>query len=161
MIRHVIVVDCPRPVMTSNDQRKWHYRQQAQAVSAMQQQILTAPETRLIAPQSDSIGIRVTWYPPNRIVRDHDALNPFMKAAQDALVKSGVLADDSSRHVAWGTTAIGPVDKTRPRIEVEIVPAAWCWVCDRTCPPPPVCGADCDTSPEAETADRMTREDHS
>lgn len=158
-----LVVDCDKPAMTSNEQRRWHWTKQRNAIKVMQLQIMNALSAHPIATQGDQIGIRVTWYPPNRIRRDHDALNPFRKAAQDALVQAGVIEDDDARFVAWGVTAIGAPDKARPRIEITLVPAAHCWVCNRDTTPPPsgICDQQCHTTnADHELADTFTREEH-
>lgn len=116
----LVIVDCLRPAMTSNEQRSWHWRKQHQAIAVMHRQVSDALSACPVATQTNPIAIRVTWYPPNRIRRDHDSLNPFLKAAQDVIVRAGIIPDDDSRWVTSGTTAIGPVDKARPRIEIWI-----------------------------------------
>lgn len=155
-------IDTDRPVMTSNDQRRWTWPQVRRAKQAMQLQVQAAAKQALVAPQDDQIALRVTWVPPNRIRRDADALGPFVKACLDQLVTMGILADDSREHVASVTTAIGAPDKARPRIEVTLVPADWCFVCERDTPPPSVCNQQCHaTNADNELADRYQREgDH-
>lgn len=58
------------------------------------------------------------WYEKNRR-RDCDNIAFAKKFIQDALVKSGVLIDDSQKYIT-GFTDYFFVDKGNPRIEVEI-----------------------------------------
>lgn len=117
---HVIVVPVRRPVMTANDQRRWHWTKVRKAKAMMQQQTWAYAKLARIPTLSAPIRLTVTWYPPDNIHRDHDALSPFLKAAQDALVEGGWIQDDNSAHVPSGATAIGPVDRDNPRIEITI-----------------------------------------
>ncbi|MGB3602737.1 MAG: hypothetical protein WBA38_04195 [Gordonia sp. (in: high G+C Gram-positive bacteria)] len=158
---HILTIPCRKPAMTSNEQRRWHWSKQSEAIKTMHWQVRAALSARPVARQSEPIAIRVTQYPPTRTARDHDSLNPFMKAAQDALVKAGIIADDTSAIVRRGTTEIGPVDRENPRIEIAIIPATYCFVCDQTAPPPPACGPNCHiTDADQELADRYAQEDH-
>lgn len=157
----VLTIPCRKPAMTSNEQRRWHWAKQAEAIKTMHWQVRAALSAHPVAPQTEQIAIRVTQYPPTRTARDHDSLNPFMKAAQDALVKAGILVDDTSAYVPRGTTAIGPVDRDNPRIELRLIPASYCWVCDRDTVPPEACGPMCHiTDADQELADRYAQEDH-
>ncbi|WP_442348584.1 RusA family crossover junction endodeoxyribonuclease [Gordonia sp. (in: high G+C Gram-positive bacteria)] len=143
MIPFSFTVPVARPVMTSNDQRAWTWPKVRQAKQAMALQVRGAARAAQIAPQTEQVAIRVTWYPKDRIRRDSDSLGPFVKAALDALVTMHILADDNRDHVASVTTAIGQPDKTNPRIVITIVPAQACWVCGDTKPPPESCGLEC------------------
>lgn len=58
------------------------------------------------------------WVEPNNR-RDADNIAFAKKFVQDALVKSGLLVDDSRKHVIGFTDAFA-TDKNFPRIEVEI-----------------------------------------
>ena len=69
------------------------------------------------------VVMRYTWYEPNRR-RDKDNVSSFgRKCIQDALVRAGVLQNDG-----WGEIDSFSdrffVDKKKPRVEVEIMPAA-------------------------------------
>jgi|SRR5690554_3723353 len=66
----------------------------------------------------DKVTLHYTWYEPNRR-RDLDNIASAHKFVQDALVTSGVLQGDGWRHVA-GFSDSFEVDKTYPRVEVEI-----------------------------------------
>jgi Holliday junction resolvase RusA-like endonuclease len=61
-----------------------------------------------------------TWYEPNR-KRDKDNIAFAKKFCQDALVKSGTLANDGWAEID-GFTDTFEVDKRRPRVEVKIIP---------------------------------------
>ncbi|MFT4088275.1 MAG: RusA family crossover junction endodeoxyribonuclease [Gordonia sp. (in: high G+C Gram-positive bacteria)] len=119
----LIVVDVPRPEMTANDQRRWHWSKVRTAKARMETHVRTAAKRAKVPRQHEPVDLAVTWFPPDRRHRDGDSLGPFVKAAQDALVKAGVLVDDDSRYVRRVSTAIGGTDRTRPRIEIRICPA--------------------------------------
>lgn len=67
------------------------------------------------------INLHVIWYEPNRR-RDVDNITFATKFVQDALVKSGILEDDSQKYIV-GVFHRVLVDKKNPRIEVELRPA--------------------------------------
>ena len=65
------------------------------------------------------VYMRYTWYEPNRR-RDKDNVSGYgRKVIQDTLVKGGWLRGDGWSHIS-GYSDDFRVDKTRPRIEVEI-----------------------------------------
>lgn len=64
--------------------------------------------------------ILITWYAPDKRVRDNDSLSEFCKAALDGLVKAGVLKDDNSDHVTMTSLAVTKSDTRNPRIEIRI-----------------------------------------
>lgn len=65
------------------------------------------------------VYMRYTWYEPNRR-RDKDNVSGYgRKIIQDALVKGGYLRNDGWNEIA-GFSDEFRVDKSRPRIEVEI-----------------------------------------
>lgn len=114
-----LVLDIPRPAMTANDQRRWHWTKVRKAKAQMQTLVWVAAKQARIAPYTVPVAVRVCWYTPNAIRRDTDALGPFLKAAQDGLVQAGVVVDDDSRHIRSATTVID-MDRERPRIEITI-----------------------------------------
>ena len=63
--------------------------------------------------------IAVTWFAPDKRVRDNDSLGPFLKATKDALVKCGVWPDDHFLWVTEDRLAI-KLDRANPRIEILI-----------------------------------------
>lgn len=65
------------------------------------------------------VYMRYTWYETNRR-RDKDNVSGYgRKVIQDALVKLGYLRGDGWAHIVGFSDAF-VVDKSRPRIEVEI-----------------------------------------
>lgn len=67
------------------------------------------------------INLFIIWYEPNRR-RDIDNVTFATKFIQDALVKAGILEDDSQKYIV-GVFHRVLVDKDNPRIEVELKPA--------------------------------------
>lgn len=67
------------------------------------------------------INLHVIWYEPNRR-RDVDNITFATKFIQDALVKFGILEDDSQKYIV-GVFHRVLVDKKNPRIEVELRPS--------------------------------------
>lgn len=68
------------------------------------------------------VVMRYTWYEPNRR-RDKDNVSSFgRKCIQDALVRVGVLKNDGWEQIDGFSDSFA-VDRARPRVEVEIVPA--------------------------------------
>ena len=68
---------------------------------------------------SKPVYMTYRWYEPNR-KRDLDNISSFgRKVIQDALVESGVLADDGCKHIK-GFSDEFYVDPCNPRIEVTI-----------------------------------------
>lgn len=67
------------------------------------------------------LNIYIIWYEPNRR-RDCDNITFATKFIQDALVKSGILEDDSQKYIVGVFHRI-LVDQENPRIEVELRPS--------------------------------------
>lgn len=66
------------------------------------------------------INLYIIWYEPNRR-RDIDNITFATKFIQDALVKAGILEDDSQKYIV-GVFHRVLVDRENPRIEVELRP---------------------------------------
>lgn len=64
------------------------------------------------------INLYIIWYEPNRR-RDIDNVTFATKFIQDALVKAGILEDDSQKYIV-GVFHRVLVDRDNPRIEVEL-----------------------------------------
>lgn len=114
-----LTIDIPRPPMTANDQRRWHWRKVARAKNEAETLVWAAARAARIPTLTAKQAISVTWYAPNAIRRDSDALSPFLKATLDALVKCGALVDDDHKHVRIDGLDI-QIDRTHPRIEITI-----------------------------------------
>lgn len=65
------------------------------------------------------IKLKITWYEPN-LRRDIDNIVFATKFIQDALVKTNVLKDDSQKYINKISHEV-LIDRTNPRIEVEII----------------------------------------
>ena len=71
---------------------------------------------------TEPVIMRYSWYEPNRR-RDKDNVSSFgRKCIQDALVRAGVLENDGWKEIDSFADRFF-VDKKRPRVEVEIMPA--------------------------------------
>ena len=115
---HTLTLPIPRPLLTTNQARSQHWRKAYRAKNETEQlrsALVLAPISTLTAPQT----VLVTWYAPDARRRDSDALDFTKKAILDALVKSGVLEDDSWKQVHSATTAI-VIDRDNPRIEITL-----------------------------------------
>lgn len=75
--------------------------------------------TKLARIDKYPVKLRIAWYEPNRR-RDVDNITFAIKFIQDALVKCGVLENDNQSHID-GVYHDVSVDKSNPRIEVEII----------------------------------------
>lgn len=115
---YVLSVDARKPPLTSNEQRRAHWRTVAKAKKEAAEPILWLVRQQNI-PQLDRVNVTVTWFAPDARRRDSDSLGPYVKAVLDALVESGVLKDDDSRYVLQ-TTMRTVIDREHPRIETRI-----------------------------------------
>ena len=71
-----------------------------------------------IKHHSEPVTLSIDWYEPNNR-RDLDNIQFGTKFIQDAMVKAGILTDDSRKYVV-GLEHHVFTDKENPRIEVEI-----------------------------------------
>lgn len=65
------------------------------------------------------IKLRITWYEKNKR-RDVDNITFATKFIQDALVKQGIIIDDSQKYINQLRHDV-KVDKEYPRIEVQLI----------------------------------------
>ena len=80
--------------------------------------ILNALSVSGINYQPEPISLHITWFEPNNR-RDLDNIQFGTKFIQDAMVKAGIIKDDSRKYVV-GLEHHVFTDKDNPRIEVEI-----------------------------------------
>jgi len=116
----VVSIPLTRPPMTANQQRRWHWRSVAGAKADTERLLYFLLRAQL--PRGLTLGpvhVTVTWFAPNARRRDPDALGPFVKAALDALVRGGYLADDDGTRVLAVEQRVR-VDRARPRIDIDI-----------------------------------------
>ncbi len=69
-------------------------------------------------PRYDTVDITIAWYEPN-MRRDIDNISAGQKFMLDALVKAGVIEDDSQKYVKSIKHQFY-VDKDNPRIELTL-----------------------------------------
>ena len=82
--------------------------------------IISAIIEQSVKPVKQPVWLRYTWYEATRR-RDHDNVAFAQKFVQDALVKAFVLEGDGWAHVT-GFAHRFDVDKSNPRVEIEIIP---------------------------------------
>lgn len=116
---HTIILPIPRPLLTTNQARSRHWRIAYRAKNETELLVRNALALAPIAPRTIPQTVSVTWFAPDARRRDSDALDFTKKAVLDALVKSGVLEDDSHKFVTSSTTAV-VIDRDDPRIEIAI-----------------------------------------
>lgn len=114
-----LVIPVKRPPMTSNEQRRWHWRTVYARKKLAEQLVFFAAKRARIGTLTVPQSISVTWYAPDARRRDSDALGPFLKASLDALVTAQVLRDDSAKFVTETRMRID-IDRTNPRIEIVL-----------------------------------------
>lgn len=76
-------------------------------------------QARLQKVSSFPAALKITWYEPNA-KRDVDNICFATKFIQDALVKEGIIPNDSQKYINKVEHEVS-VDKNNPRIEVEIL----------------------------------------
>lgn len=120
MTVHRIVVDVPRPPMTANQQRAWHWSQQRDAKVVAESLVRVNAKRANLPKLLPPSHVSVTWFAPDKRRRDSDSLGPFVKAALDSLVTYGAWPDDHSGHVLSTSMAIAHAEDGHPRIEIQI-----------------------------------------
>lgn len=69
-------------------------------------------------PDGTAVNVHFMWHEPNNR-RDHDNITAAKKFILDALVKKGILKNDSPRYVHDFTDTFY-IDRKNPRIEVDL-----------------------------------------
>jgi Holliday junction resolvase RusA-like endonuclease len=100
-------------MVPSKNHEDWHAMQMAYIASSE-----FVREYKCHFPIVYTECVTLTFYPPDR--RASDATNKA-ESVMDLLVDAGVLKDDNWFIVRKVTTGLGDVDKSRPRVEVEIL----------------------------------------
>ncbi len=115
------VLTLPLPTKYLSPNARCHWRTKAEAVKAYRSITRWAAATRKPAGWEtvDAASVRCKFYFRVQRKRDRDNLLSMMKPAFDGLADAGIIANDS------GFTYL-PIefgyDKTRERVEIEIVP---------------------------------------
>lgn len=110
------------PPMSSNDQRRAHWSEQARAKEQVTSSVAWLCKQQKI-PKLITVRVCVTWFPKDRRRRDADSLGPLLKGCLDGMVLAGVLADDSHQFVPFVAMGLVP-DPADPRIELNITEVA-------------------------------------
>ncbi len=69
---------------------------------------------------AECVSMRYTFFWPDNRARD---LSNYIKAAEDFIVKRGVIKDDCWQVVSRIDLISGGIDKARPRVEIEVFKA--------------------------------------
>lgn len=104
-----------------NEFYRAHHHQQAKMKAEAEARIIAAAQAAGVKPCKGRIFYRVTWYEQNRR-RDLDNVAFGKKFIQDALVKAGILENDSAEYIA-GFSDHFDYDRENPRVVVSIVDA--------------------------------------
>ena len=112
-----LVLPLKAPLMTPNSQRRAHWTE-VRRCKAEHELIVSAAAGRM-KPITEPVVVTVIWYAPDLRTRDSDSLDTLKKAALDALVKKGILKDDSFRYVRQ--TRCGPIIVARDNPRIEII----------------------------------------
>ncbi|MEU7631838.1 NERD domain-containing protein [Nocardia sp. NPDC049220] len=112
-----------RPILTPNQQRGTHWSvtdKAAEQVAELVTEWLEPLKDRL-PPITGPVSAYIIWRAPDNVVRDSDSLSTWGKAAQDALVKAGILSDDNHKIVCDTAYRID-VDPARTGMTIMLIP---------------------------------------
>src|ERR1041384_4917271 len=98
-----LVLPYDKPPLSMNDRHHWrvHARIKAELMEAARWKIRAAR-----IPKLQSCTIQLEWIVPDRIRRDTDNPTATTKVLVDALVREGVIVDDSPEYVRREETII-------------------------------------------------------
>ena len=68
----------------------------------------------------ESIHVELIYVPRDRRARDRDNLVATLKPCIDALVRAGLVPDDTPEFVSWAPPIIAPPDSKDPHLRLEI-----------------------------------------
>lgn len=106
-----------RPPLTMNQWRNAHWSVKTTAKHRVAFQV--RGQLSHNPPVFDRISVAIAQYAPDNRRRDVDGLSVFRKDVCDAIVRCGVVLDDSAEFVVDAGNTIH-TDKVNPRIEVII-----------------------------------------
>lgn len=115
----ILVVPMTRPPLTTNQAWQSHWRKRSTAKKTVEELVGRLAWQAGLKGLGPSV-VSVTWYAPDKRVRDSDSMSEFLKAALDGLVKVGVWPDDNSDWVIQTRLSINKSDTKNARIEIRI-----------------------------------------
>lgn len=115
---HILTVPIPRPPMTANQARSWHWSRQREAKRQAETLVFASAKSAGLPKNLAPSHVSIVWFAPDKRRRDPDSLACFLKACLDSLVRYGAFEDDSSEYILSTTTSIRH-DGTA-RIEIHI-----------------------------------------
>ena len=121
----MIVIPLPweRPPLTTNRMPRNHGHR-ARIVRDIQEYVIwrsqnAAKAFKVATPINTPVHVCLIWTVPDNRVRDSSGPDPTLKAAQDGLVKAGVLSDDRHEIVWRSYCRIEKGDKFAMRLEIS------------------------------------------
>ncbi len=114
-----ITLDLPPKQLSPNSRTHWRPRALAtkRYKESAQMCAIAAKDGERFEWQKASA--KCSFYFPDARRRDEDNARASLKAAFDGIVKAGILADDSTRHLTHEPAEFG-IDRDRPRVEIRI-----------------------------------------
>lgn len=123
--RWEIVLPYARPPLTANQRLHWRAHHRIRAALLADTRWLVRAHA---VPALERCAVELHWAPPDRRRRDRDNLVPTYKVISDAIVREGVVRDDTPEYM----------DQAMPVIEPPERPARlWLVILDRTVAPQP------------------------
>ncbi len=107
-----------RPPLTHNRMPRNHAHK-AKIVREIQDEI--GWRVKPLTPITGPVEIRLVWTVPDNRVRDASGPDPTLKAAQDGLVRAGIIPDDRHEIVRRSYCVIEPSDRYAMRLEITHV----------------------------------------
>lgn len=109
-----------RLALNLNSYRNWHFRDQHYTKEAFEQIVKGSLKG---IPRQEMIHLHYVLYGPTNQRRDlMNVIAVIDKYFSDALPKSGVIDDDSTKYIVSVSASWGGVDRSNPRVSVTIVP---------------------------------------
>lgn len=108
---HILTIPCRKPAMTSNEQRRWHWSKQSEAITTMHWQVRAALSAHPVAPQTEQIAIRVTQYPPTRTAR---VANVLGMSGQIQALNTPLIIKETPLDLVKSDVAAGAGNTMRP-----------------------------------------------
>lgn len=108
-----VLLPWARPPLTQNQRETFHRMKVAKIKREMLADARAAIQRAGVPPTPQAIVV-LNWQMPDRRGRDGDGAAPVLKACLDALVKEGVLEDDSWAYVPHSGITCHPPIKGQP-----------------------------------------------